>query len=69
MCFDIIHIHCNKQLFFYSYGLSVDITEKGSDIGDDFYDEDFELSINFILRFVMSISYVSVVTYILESLS
>ena len=66
ICFDIIHIHCNKQLFFYSYSLSIDITEEGSDDSDD---ENFEPSLNFTLRFVMLIAYVSVVTYILEILS
>jgi hypothetical protein len=40
--------------------------EEGSDDSDD---EDFEPSLNFTLRFVMLISYVSVVTYILEILS
>ena len=60
MCFDIIHIHCNKQLFFI-LSLSIDITEEGSDVGDDSDNEDFEP--------VMLISYVSVVTYILEILS
>ena len=69
ICFDIIHIHCNKQLFFYSYSLQIDITEEGSDVGDDSDDGDFEPSLNFTLRFVMLISYVSVVTYILEILS
>ena len=68
ICFDIIHIHCNKQLFFI-LSLSIDITEEGSDVGDDSDDEDFESSLNFTLRFVMLISYVSVVTYILEILS
>ena len=48
---------------FYSYSLSIDITEEDSDDSDD---EDFEPSLNFTLRFVMLISYVSVVTYILE---
>ena len=67
--FDIIHIHCNKQLFFYSYSLSIDIIEEGSDVGDDSDGEDFEPSLNFTLRFVMLISYVSVVTYIFEILS
>jgi hypothetical protein len=47
----------------------IDITEEGSDVGDDSDDEDFEPSLNFTLRFVMLISYVSVVTYILEMLS
>jgi hypothetical protein len=41
ICFDIIHIHCNKQLFFI-LSLSIDITEEGSDVGDDSDDEDFE---------------------------
>ena len=68
ICFDIIHIHCNKQLFFI-LSLSIDITEEGSDVGDDSDDEDFEPSLNFTLRFVMLISYVSVVPYILEMLS
>jgi hypothetical protein len=68
ICFDIIHIHCNKQLFFI-LSLSIDITEEGSDVGDDSDDEDFEPSLNFTLRFVILISYVSVVTYILENLS
>ena len=68
ICFDIIHIHCNKQLFFI-LSLSIDITEEGSDVGDDSDDGDFEPSLNFTLRFVMLISYVSVVTYILEILS
>jgi hypothetical protein len=45
------------------------ITEEGSDVGDDSDDGDFEPSLNFTLRFVMLISYVSVVTYILEILS
>jgi hypothetical protein len=36
-------------------------TEEGSDVGDDSDDEDFEPSLNFTLRFVMLISYVSVV--------
>jgi hypothetical protein len=45
------------------------ITEEVSDVGDDSDDEDFEPSLNFTLRFVMLISYVSVVTYILEILS
>jgi hypothetical protein len=40
-----------------------------SDVGDDSDDGDFEPSLNFTLRFVMLISYVSVVTYILEILS
>jgi hypothetical protein len=40
----------------------MDITEEGSDIGDDSDDEDFEPSLNFTLRFVMLISYVSVQT-------
>jgi hypothetical protein len=35
----------------------------------DVRQEDFEPSLNFTLRFVMLISYVSVVTYILEILS
>ena len=66
ICFDIIHIHCNKQLFFI-LSLSIDITEEGSDDSDD---EDFEPSLNFTLRFVMFlISYLSVVTYRLEILS
>ena len=69
ICLDIIHIHCNKQLFFYSYSLSIDITEECSDVGDDSDNGDFEPSLNFTLRFVMLISYVSVVTYILEILS
>ena len=69
ICFDIIHIHCNKQLFFYSYSLQIDITEEGSDVGDDSDDGDFESSLNFTLRFVMLISYVTVVTYILEIFS
>jgi hypothetical protein len=56
-------------LFFYSYSLSIDIIEEGSDVGDDSDDEDFEPSLNFTLRFVMLISYVSVVAYILEILS
>jgi hypothetical protein len=56
-------------LFFYSYSLSIDIIEEGSDVGDDSDGEDFEPSLNFTLRFVMLISYVSVVTYILEILS
>jgi hypothetical protein len=47
--FDIIHIHCNKQLFFI-LSLSIDITEEGSDVGDDSDDEDFEPSLNFTLR-------------------
>ena len=68
ICFDIIHLHCNKQLFFI-LSLSIDITEEGSDVGDDSDDGDFEPSLNFTLRFVMLISYVSVVTYILEILS
>ena len=51
---------------FCSYSLSIDITEEGSDDSDD---EDFESSLNFTLRFVILISYVSVVTYILEILS
>jgi hypothetical protein len=51
---------------FCSYSLSIDITEEGSDVGDDSDDGDFEPSLNFTLRFVMLISYVSVVTYILE---
>jgi hypothetical protein len=54
---DIIHIHCNKQLFFI-LSLSIDITEEGCDVGDDSDNEDFEP--------VMLISYVSVVTYILH---
>jgi hypothetical protein len=45
------------------------IIEEGSDVGDDSDDEDFEPSLNFTLRFFMLISYVSVVTYILEILS
>jgi hypothetical protein len=65
ICFDIIHIHCNTQLVFI---LSLSI-EEGSDVGDDSYDGDFEPSLNFTLRFVMLISYDSVVTYILEILS
>ena len=69
ICFDIIHIHFNKQLFFILTSLSIDITEEGSDVSDDSDDEDFEPSLNFTLRFVMLISYVSVVTYILEILS
>ena len=68
ICFDIIHIHCNKH-FFFILTVSIDITEEGSDVGDDSDDEDFEPSVNFALRFVMLISYVSVVTYILEILS
>ena len=68
ICFNIIHIHCNKQLCFI-LSLSIDITEEGSDVGDDSDDGDFEPSLNFTLRFVMLISYVSVVTYILEILS
>ena len=68
ICFDIIHIHCNKQIFCI-LSLSIDITEEGSDVGDDSDAEDFEPSLNFTLRFVMLISYVSVVTYILEILS
>jgi hypothetical protein len=39
------------------------------DVGDDSDDEDFEPSLNFTLRFVMQISYVSVITYILEIFS
>jgi hypothetical protein len=39
------------------------------DVGDDSDDGDFEPSLNFTLMFVMLISYVSVVTYILEILS
>jgi hypothetical protein len=56
------------EIIFYSYSLSIDITEEGSDDSDD---GDFEPSLNFTLRFVMLISYVSVVhvTYILEILS
>jgi hypothetical protein len=54
---------CKLQLKLLS--LSIDITEEGSDVGDDSDDEDFESSPNFTLRFVMLISYVSVVTYIL----
>ena len=54
---------------FYSYSLSIYITEEGIDVGDDSDDEDFEPILNFTLRFVMLISYVSVVTYILEILS
>jgi hypothetical protein len=53
----------------YPPSLSIDITEEGSDVGDDSDDEDFEPSLNFTLRFVMLISYVSFVTYILEILS
>ena len=49
--------------------ITIDITEEGSDVGDDSDDGDFEPSLNFTLRFVMLISYVSVVTYILEILS
>ena len=56
-------------MFFYSYSLSIDIIEEGSDVGDDSDGEDFEPSLNFTLRFVMLISYVSDVTYILEILS
>jgi hypothetical protein len=41
--------------------LSIDITEEGSDVGDDSDDGDFEPNLNFTLRFVMLISYVSVV--------
>ena len=52
--------------YFFILSLSIDITEEGSDDSDD---EDFEPSLNFTLRFVMLISYVSVVTYILEILS
>jgi hypothetical protein len=36
--------------------LSIDITEEGSDVGDDSDDGDFEPSLNFTLRFVMLIS-------------
>jgi hypothetical protein len=53
----------------YSYSLSIDTTEEDSDVGDDSDDEDFEPSLNLTLRFVMLISYVSVVTYILEILA
>ena len=67
ICFDILHIHCNKQLFFYSYILSIDNTEEGNDVGDDSDDEDFEPSLHFTQRFVMLISYASVVTYIMLS--
>ena len=35
---------------FYSYSLSIDITEEGSDVGDDSDDEDFEPSLNFTLK-------------------
>jgi hypothetical protein len=35
----------------------MDITEEGSDVGDDSDDGDFEPSLNFIPRFVMLISY------------
>jgi hypothetical protein len=42
------------------------VTEEGSAAGDDSDDGNFEPSLNFTLRFVMLISYVSVVTYILE---
>ena len=34
---------------FYSYSLSIDTTEEGSDVGDD-SDEDFEPSLNFTLK-------------------
>jgi hypothetical protein len=54
---------------FATFDLSIDITEEGSDVGDDSDDGDFEPSLNFTLRFVMLISFVSVVTYILEILS
>ena len=40
---------------FYSYSLSIDITEEGSDVGDDSDDGDFEPSLHFTLRFVMLI--------------
>jgi hypothetical protein len=56
----------------YSYSLSIDITEEGNDVGDDSDDEDFEdfePSLHFTQRFVMLISYASVVTYILKMLS
>jgi hypothetical protein len=53
----IIHIHCNKQLFFI-LSLSIDITEEGCDVGDDSDNEDFEP--------VMLISYVSVVTSVTQ---
>jgi hypothetical protein len=33
----------------YSYSLSIDITEEGSDVGDDSDDGDFEPSLNFTL--------------------
>ena len=31
---------------FYSYSLSINTTEEGSDVGDDSDDEDFEPSLN-----------------------
>ena len=34
----------------------MDITEEGSDVGDDSDDEDFEPSLNFTLMFVMLIN-------------
>ena len=41
---------------FYSYSLSIDITEECSDVGDDSDDEDFEPSLNFtLIRFVILI--------------
>lgn len=63
ICFNIIHLHCNKQLLFI-LSLSIDMTEEGSDVGDDSDDGDFEHSLNFTLRFVILISYVSVVVYL-----
>jgi hypothetical protein len=39
-----------------AYSLSIDITEEGSDVGDDSDDGDFEPSLNFTLRFVMLIA-------------
>ena len=65
----ILYTYTVINNYFYSYSFSIDITEEGSDVGDDSDDEDFEPSLNFTLRIVMLISYVSVVTYMLEILS
>ena len=56
ICFDIIHIHCNKQLFFI-LSLSIDITEEGSDVGDDSDDGDFELLPSLGVRRLSSVNF------------